>query len=36
MNEEQRNRLHLLSEKVVDARASYSELNEFKELAQDN
>jgi len=32
MNVEQRKRLNLLSEKVADERASYSELNEFKEL----
>ena len=32
MNVKQRKRLNLLSEKVADERASYSELNEFKEL----
>ncbi|NQY89641.1 MAG: hypothetical protein HRT51_18225 [Colwellia sp.] len=32
MNVKQRKRLTLLSEKVADERASYSELNELKEL----
>lgn len=32
MNAEQLNRLNLLSEKVVDAKASFKELKEFKEL----
>ena len=32
MNAEQLNRLNLLSEKVVNANASFNELKEFKEL----
>ncbi len=32
MNNEQLNRFHLLSEKVINTNASFNELNEFKEL----